>query len=1194
MSVEFTPEQELAVTLHHCNILVSAAAGSGKTAVLTRRIVEMVCRREAPVDIDRILVVTFTNAAASEMRERISRAILAKLNEDGSSEHLQRQEALLHNAQITTIDSFCLFVLRNHFQDVALDPAFRVADEGEMELLRQEVLEKLLEEHYAAGGEDFYRCVEYYCTGSRDSALGKHILDLYHYALSYPFPEEWLERRRMDYRISTMEELENSDWGQYLLVHLQRTIKALADSMEEIHNLCVEPDGPYMYGETVEAETEALKRLCGLNRLTEFEEALPAVAFGKLSSKKDDSVDIGKRELARRMREKVKGAVKKLYKDYFSIPLKAALRQSKDCAQVLDTLISLCLEFKKALDAGKREKKLLDFADIEHLALDILVSRDEEGRIFPSKTAEEYREYFEEILIDEYQDSNLVQEYLLQAVAGKGEGYNRFMVGDVKQSIYKFRLARPELFMEKYKTYSTEQGVLRRIDLHKNFRSRTEVLDTVNHVFSRIMTEEMGGIAYDDDAALSPGASYPENEGTESELLLFEKPTEGEEETAKEAEALGIAQRIRRLMGEFLVTDKDSGALRPVRYGDIVVLLRTGKGWDEEFKAVLEKQGIPAHISGREGYFAAKEVRDVLWLLQVLDNPRQDIPLFGVMRSVFGGFTDEEAALIRSGEKREDGSFYAALCAWGAGETDPEEPLAEKCRHFLGQIAKYRRFASYMSVRELLQTLVDEYAYMPYVAALPGGEKRLANVEMLFTKAADFEQNSYRGLFHFVRYIEQLEKYDVDFGEANALDENADVVRIMSIHKSKGLEFPVVIAAGMAKQFNMRDAEGALLVDMDLGLGTNYVDPLRRVRNKTLRKNVLAAKMKLDNLAEEQRILYVAMTRAKEKLILTAAVEDPEALVRQEQGRKLSYIRLTQAGCFLDYLLPVFPNVQVVSREETAKELLRERVSQIDRKEALRRSTLLADKKQLEELLARFDYRYPHEELKRLYTKTTVSELKKAAMEGGKEEAGQEPFPAKELFPETEVKPYIPKFAREKETVSGTTRGSAMHRVMELLDLTREYSGEETLTQEIERLVGDGRLTKEFAEAVRPEKILGFLRTPTAARMQQAARRGKLYREQPFVYGIEASRLPVEEGQPPFPAEETVLIQGIVDAYLEEEDGILLLDYKTDVIKSSQELIDRYRAQLDYYKEALESLTGKPVKEKLLYSFYLGLEIPVN
>ena len=1177
MAVEFTPEQKQAVMLHDCDILVSAAAGSGKTAVLSERIVEMVCRKEDPVDIDRLLVVTFTNSAAAEMRERISRAVLQRLSEDGDNEHLQRQEALLYNAQITTIDSFCLFVLRNHFQDVDLDPAFRVADEGEMELLRQDVLGRLLEARYDAGGEDFYRCVEYFCTGSGDSALEKHILDLYRCAVSYPFPEEWLEKRRQDYRISTMEQLEGSDWGQYLLTHLKRTVKALRGTMEEVKRLCEEPDGPYMYGETAEAEAEALRKLSGLEKLTEFEAALPALTFGRLPSKKDDSVDANKRENAKRMREEVKEAVKKLNADYFSIPLRTALRQSRDCAGALDTLITLCLEFKAALDVEKREKKLLDFADIEHLALESLVQRDEKGGIVPSRTALEYRDYFEEVLIDEYQDSNLVQEYLLQAVAGGNGRHNRFMVGDVKQSIYKFRLARPELFLEKYKTYSPEEGALRRIDLHKNFRSRGEVIDTVNRVFSRIMTEEAGGIAYDEAAALYQGASYPENPGAESELLLFEKPGQGEEESAREAEALGIAERIRRLKREFLVTDKESGQPRPVRYGDIVVLLRTGSGWDEVFKEVLEKQGIPAHVNSRTGYFAAKEVRDLLRFLQVLDNPRQDIPLFGVMKSVFGGFSDEEIALIRCGEKQEDGSLYASLRASGE----------EKCVRFLEQIAKYRRYAAYMPIRELLQTLVEEYAYMPYVAALPAGERRLANVEMLFTKAADFEKNSYRGLFHFVRYIEQLEKYSVDFGEANTLDENADVVRIMSIHKSKGLEFPVAIVAGLAKRFNMRDASESLLVDMDLGLGTDYVDPVLRVRNKTLRRNVLSAKMRLESLAEELRVLYVAMTRAKEKLILTAAVEEPEELIRRESGKRLDYTDLTGASCFLDYLLPVFPGAEAVTREAAEGELVKEEIRQDIRKEALNRSAVLADPAGLKELLERFAYRYPYWELQYLYTKTTVSELKKAAMESGGEE------PARELFPTQEVKPYIPSFVREKEAVSGTTRGSAMHRVMELLDFTREYEDETAIKQAMEEFLRDGRLTEEYAEAVKTDKILAFLRTPAASRMKKAALRGKLFREQPFVYGIEASRLPAGKAGQPFPAGETVLIQGIVDAYLEEEDGLLLLDYKTDVIENPSELINRYRAQLDYYQEALENLTGKPVKEKLLYSFYLGQEVPL-
>ncbi|MCH5270100.1 MAG: helicase-exonuclease AddAB subunit AddA [Lachnospiraceae bacterium] len=1223
MAVEFTPEQKQAIELHNCNILVSAAAGSGKTAVLSKRIVEMVCRMDNPVDIDRLLVVTFTNAAAAEMRERISQAILQRLNEDGTNEHLQRQAALLHNAQITTIDSFCLFVLRNHFQDIGLDPAFRVADEGEMELLRQEVLGNLLEERFAAGEEAFLRCVEYYCPGGRDSALEKHILDLYRYAMSYPFPEEWLKQRREDYRAASLEELNDSDWGQYLLAHLKRTVCSLYQELAEIKRLCEEPDGPYMYGETVEAEAEAMEKLCSLGTLSEFETALPTFAFGRLSSKKDASVNEEKRELAKKKREEVKDAVKKLTADYFSMPLETALRQSEACRQVIDTLVELCFAFKAGLDEKKREKKLLDFSDIEHFALEILVERNEEGRIVPRKAAEEYREYFVEVLIDEYQDSNLVQEYLLQAVSGEEIGrYNRFMVGDVKQSIYKFRLARPELFLEKYKTYSG-QGICRRIDLHKNFRSRREVIDTVNTVFQEIMTEELGGIVYDEAAALYPGAVYPENTGCESELLLFEKPDMESEQNAKEAEALGIADRIRKLKRDFLVTDKDSGELRPVRYGDIVVLLRTGSGWDEEFKAVFEKQGIPAHVSGRTGYFAAQEVRDVLQFLQVLDNPRQDIPLFGVMKSVFGGFSDAEAALLRSGEREEDGSLYAALRAYAgmgqeqaadeksdhnAGAVDMAEDAAlqEKCGHFLEQLARYRSYTAYMPIRELLQTLVEEYEYMPYVAALPAGEKRLANVEMLFTKAADFEKNSYHGLFHFVRYIEQLEKYNVDFGEANTLDENADVVRIMSIHKSKGLEFPVAIVAGLSKRFNMRDTAEALLVDMDFGLGTDYVNPNLRVKNKTLRKNVLAAKMKLDNLAEELRVLYVAMTRAREKLILTAAVEDPLTLLEKqgiltadaENARteavgahpgwgKLSYTRLTGASCFLDYLLPVFPKVTVRTVEELEGAQWEESVAQSSRREALIQPGPFINKQELEGLLDRFAYRYPHEGLQQLYTKTTVSELKKAAMEGGEEE------PAKELFPTEEVKPYIPAFMREQETVSGTTRGSAVHRVMELLDFTGEYGDETALKQAMQSFLEDGRLTQEYAQAVRTGKILRFLHSPLADRMKKAALIGKLFKEQPFVYGIEASRLTAKDQTAPFPAEETVLIQGIVDVYFEEEDGLVLLDYKTDVIKQPEELIRRYKVQLDYYQEALESLTGKKVKERILYSFYLGCEVAV-
>lgn len=1175
MAVEFTPEQRQAIELHDRNILVSAAAGSGKTAVLSERIVQMVCREQDPVDIDRLLVVTFTNAAAAEMRERINQAILNRLNEDGENEHLQRQAALMHNAQITTIDSFCLFVLRNNFQDIGLDPAFRVADEGELELIRQDVLAQLLEERFAEGREAFYRCVEHFCPGGRESVLEEHIFSLYRYALSFPFPEEWLKARKRDYRVDTVEEMERSDWGRCLSAHLQKTVLSYAQELRRAREICEQPDGPYMFGEMLEAEEEQILQLSRQTSWETFSAKLSGISFGRLSTKKDEMVSPRKREQVKKLRDGVKDGVKKLEADFFRFPMEAVLRQSAECAEAVEELVELCLEFKRRLDEKKRDKKLLDFSDMEHFALEILIEKDGDGNVVPTRTAQEYREYFKEVLIDEYQDSNLVQEYLLKAVSGEAIGdYNRFMVGDVKQSIYKFRLARPELFLEKYHTYEPEGESTCRIDLHKNFRSRREVIDTVNTVFAKIMTKELGGIVYDDRAALYPGAVYPEQEGCGSELILFEKPEKGEELTARQAEALGIADRIKELRRSFQVTDKESGTLRPVMYRDIVILLRTTSGWDEEFRDVLAREGIPAHVTGKTGYFASKEIRDVLQFLRVLDNPRQDIPLFGVLRSVFGGFSDEEAAALRSSGEDRSVSLYDCIC----------ESADEKCRHFLEQLAKYRKYTAYMSILELLRTIFDEYDYLPYVAALPAGGKRLANVEMLLTKAAAFEKNSYYGLYHFIRYVEQLEKYNVDFGEAGTLDENADVVRIMSIHKSKGLEFPVAIVAGLSKRFNMQDAAQSMIVDMDLGIGVDYVNIEERTRNRTLREKVLAAKMKADNLAEELRVLYVAMTRAKEKLIMTGTVNQLDKALAAAGEGDMTYTRLCGATGFLDYLLPTFPNVTGKTVDELELAAIREELSGEGRRFALENS-LLCDGEALAALSERFSYVYPHKDLEKLYTKTTVSELKMAALQG----AGEEP--AKELFAQKEVSPYIPDFMRGKEEVTGTVRGSAMHRVMELLDFTREYPDGDALGEVLTAFRAQGRLTEEYARAVRPEKILHFLHSPLAKRMQDAARQGLLYREQPFVYGIGASRLSAGENH--FPEEETVLIQGIVDAFFEEDGGLILLDYKTDVIHTPAELADRYKVQLDYYEEALKNLTGKPVREKILYSFYLGETILV-
>lgn len=1290
MGMKFTPEQQRVIELHNSNILVSAAAGSGKTAVLVERIIRMICDGEHPVDIDRLLIVTFTNAAAAEMRERIAAGITARLETDPGNEHIQKQSALLHNAQITTIDSFSLFLIRNHFNEIGLDPDFRVADEGEIKLLQQDVLAQLLEDAYAGNFvpeevltsreghdneetvpemgalEQFHACVEYFCPGGRESVLEQHILNLSRYAGSFPWPAEWLEERKNDYAAGDMETLVHSDYGQYLTERVNRTVEGCLEKLQEVKRLCELPDGPYMYGELTDAEIEQLEKLTSCKDLEEQAAKVPAVTFARLPSKKDDSVDPAKRELAKAIRNSVKDTLSDLSESYFKTPLDLAVEQGKACREPLRILLDLVLEFDRRLLAAKRERHLIDFSDMEHYALQILLKREkveESGgtgtdrtetkyRIVPSDVAMEYRQYFQEILIDEYQDSNLVQEYLLSAISGEEEGrYNRFMVGDVKQSIYKFRLARPELFLEKYDTYQ-ETGDLCRIDLAKNFRSRIQVVDAVNDVFSRIMSREIGGIAYDDKAALYPGATYPaaEDPAYGSEALLVRKPEKGEREESgtgeqhtegagvlvdydnvRQLEALAIAARIKQLKGSLKVMEKSTGELRPVRYSDMVILLRTTSGWDEEFKKILEQQGIPVYITSKTGYFGALEVQELLQFLRVLDNPRQDIPLFGVMQSVFGGFTQEEIAQIRSGgegHSRKRMTLYEALKEVAqsgrtveegeeisAGESAGEEAeLSQKADTFLQRIGHYRDLTPFTSIRDLLQRILDDYDYLNYVTALPAGSKRRANVEMLLTKASAFEKTSYFGLFHFIRYMEQLEKYDVDYGEADTLDENADVVRIMSIHKSKGLEFPVVFVSGLSKRFNMQDANQSLIVDMDLGVAVDYVESVRRIKNKTLRRAVLSAKMKEDNLAEELRVLYVALTRAREKLILTSVLEKAEEkweLSQMTGQEKLTYLDFCEAGSYMDFLLPILPKtgiaVKTLRTEDLAAEELGEQLRMGDRREQLRliacgETPLTGDpeenERKLMHLRERFAYQYPHPGLQKLYTKTTVSELKIAAM-AEKDEA------AFHTFEEKEVVPYIPGFRREQEKVSGAVRGNAFHRTMELLDFTylftesglftgcpnnyEEYRRgldknrlQNRLEEFLQRETVSLRLTEEYAKAVSLPKILNFLEQELAYRMWRAQEQGLLYREQPFVLGIDAKRL-----DPDLPEGEKVLIQGIIDVFFIEDGEIVLLDYKTDVIDSLEALWNRYNVQIQYYEEALTKLMQMPVKERILYSFYL-------
>ena len=1266
MGMKFTEDQQRVIDLRNCNILVSAAAGSGKTAVLVERIVELVsgsgCDSARAVDIDRLLIVTFTNAAAAQMRERITKALSDRVEAEPDNEHIKKQLMLIHNAKIMTIHSFCLYLIKNHFNDIGLDPDFRTADEGEIRLLKQEVLSELLEEQFALGRQEFTDCVEYFAYDGREKRLEELIERLYTFSGSYPFPEKWLRQHRMDYHVETFEELVKTEWFAGMMQEISALLQECKEQEKAALKMCEEPDGPYFYAAELEQDQELIAGLeqelaSVVQTASEPEqsvasaemdssvakdafEALAArvqgISYARMAPKKDDSVSAEKRELVKAMRERVKSLLGTLSEKYFASGPKQWLAECRQADAALCELVDLALLFGERLTEKKREKNLLDFEDMEHLALQILLKEEENGQMVPSDTALEYREQFVEILIDEYQDSNLVQEFLLQSISGEDDGrFNRFMVGDVKQSIYKFRLARPELFLEKFATYQKEDGNCVRVDLKQNFRSRHEVTDCVNDLFLQLMHRELGGVEYDADAALYPAAQFPEADGeaadarekdvalgseekqgsavpvsTACEASIARSPYEpelciaaisGEKgEDPKELEAKMIAGKIREIVGKLPVRDSESGQLRPARYQDIVILLRTTSGWDETFKKILEENAIPVFVTSKTGYFAATEVQTVLNFLRVLNNPLQEIPLFGVLKSVLFGFSDAQLATLRALDETGKRCLYDCVklaagegesvegsVGYGSGSNGADASLREKCCSFLSFLNRYREYAVYLPIHKLMEQFLEETGYLYTVSALPGGVQRRINVEMLLTRAESFEKTSYSGLFHFIRYMEQLEKYDIDYGETGASDENADVVRIMSIHKSKGLEFPVCFVSGLSKRFNRQDSVAPVLMDMDLGLAIDWVDPTARIRHTTLKKNVLARKLNADSMGEELRVLYVALTRAEEKLILTGTCKE-DKLPREDavQGAYgYSALRLQEASSYYDLVLPAWQSVgrrlQICTQEELLQaELVRASLGYNSRQKLFEEAGKEPEAAELA-LCERLQKPYAHENLAGLFVKTTVSELKK---EGMQEEAAE----GLTLFPEEEVVPYLPQFVREQEeNVSGTTRGSAYHRLLEIFPFERQETWTAAkIRTVIEECKADRRLSEEYAAAINVYKIRAFLQTPLAARMAKAARSNRLHREQPFVLGLSANRLNTD-----FPEDETVLIQGIIDVYLEEEDGIVLADYKTDLVKDPKELILRYRVQLDYYEEALVRLTGKCVKEKLIYSFGLEQEI---
>ncbi|RCX09891.1 DNA helicase/exodeoxyribonuclease V subunit A [Anaerobacterium chartisolvens] len=1278
MDSRWTAEQLAAITQKDCSLLVAAAAGAGKTAVLVERIIRKITDSVKPVDIDRLLIVTFTNAAATEMRERIAAAISGAIErgdggEDGQRQ-LQRQLALLSRASITTIHSFCMEVIKNNFQYIKLDPDFRISDETEAVLMKLEVMEELFEDMYSseAPDEEFLELVECYGGGRDDVQLQNMVMMLHEFTGSCPWPRIWLEKNVEAFNISSGCDFGATVWAEILVKSAEIELRGLYAGMRDAVDIIQDSQGLSPYLKNFAEEASQLD--CLIKKLSAagsgdvsvpwdgLPEAFASVEFGRLPRCGKDA-DAAMQEKVRQIRDEVKKRLKKLAGDIFAESSQDIIKDLNHMYPLLKRLSALVLEFGRRYSEKKREKALLDFNDLEHFCLEILTQPLEAGEpengqtdfmgfpIKPSGIAEIYRERFEEILVDEYQDSNMVQEVIIGMVSRSGSDTpNVFMVGDVKQSIYRFRQAKPELFLEKYDSYSASEGAAKRkIMLYKNFRSRREVVDGVNYIFKQIMSKDIGELDYNDAEALNPGASFPENQdelaatGGEAELHIIdtgggwedrqdtgalgdETPEEEEEGTNQnvpeeeqpdniQCEARIIAARIKELMspahGErvFKVMDSKTGGYRKLEYRDIVILLRATRNWADIFAEELTAQGIPAYTDSGMGYFKTVEVQVVISLLQIIDNPLQDIPLLSVLRSPIAGFASEELIDIRLADR--EMPLYDAMKKLVENETGK---TAQKAVSFIENLDRWRDRAQYMPTDELIWYLYTDTGYYSFAGAMPGGAQRQANLRVLFERARQYEQTSYKGLFNFISFINKLKSSSGDMGSAKTLSENENVVRIMSIHKSKGLEFPVVIVAGCGKGFNMMDLNRKLLLHQDLGFGPDLIDCVRRICYPTMAKQALKYKTRLESLSEEMRILYVAFTRAREKLIITGTVPDIKKSVSKwsaalkEEHIKLPRYDILKAKNYMDWIgfslmrhkgcvyLRALAGAENDGTAYAIEDSSRWKIRVWSKTDAAMGSSSEEQPKRgmelfsewqgdngfgsefSEEIARRLEWQYAYNQASRLPTKVSVTELKRRFDTELSEEYGA-------LWSYTPPLVKTPRFLEERKGLTSAEKGTVLHFVMQHIDLLR-ISGAEDIKAQIRQMEERDLLTPEQAKTVNVTKIYSFLNSPLGMRMRKSA---QINREVPFNIEISCRQV-YKELSEQLCGDETILLQGVIDCWFEEDEGMVLLDYKTDYVpEGGIELIkERYRTQINYYTAALEKLTGREVKEKYIYLFSTG------
>ncbi len=1210
MATNWTPEQRQAIVYRDCNLLVAAAAGAGKTAVLVQRIINRILDEENPVDIDRLLVVTFTNAAAAEMRERIGDAISKEIEKNPDSKRLQRQIALLSKSYITTIHSFCLEVIRNNFHMIDLDPGFRIADATETILLRQEAMDEIFDENYEIEeNEDFIDLVEMYGGGRGDSNLLDMVLKLYEFSMSTPWPKEWIEDVVHMFNVDDDFDFSSSIWAKVLTdnikIELSGYISMYENAIEMIEGL-----GDFeKYYDHLIIEIDKLKsieRLCDDYSWDSLYEGFSSISFDRLPNCKKGA-DKDTQKAVKDIRDSVKKGINDIKSEILVSNSEEIKREMKSLYPSMKSLARLVLDFGDRYREKKKEKNIIDFNDIEHFCIDILIDK-ESGK--PSIAALDYRDRFEEILIDEYQDSNMVQELILSTISRKdSKRPNIFMVGDVKQSIYRFRQAKPELFLQKYNTYKMDDcSKDRKVLLYKNFRSRKEVLDGVNYIFRSIMSKNIGELEYDENEELNLGAAYPEADkskicGGPVEVHIIETK---KDEDAEDDEDIGSIQLEARMVGkrinelirsDFVVFDKNKGEYRPIEYRDIVILMRATSMPGPIFMEELTNSGVPVFADTGSGYFDCLEVQIVLSLLQIIDNPRQDIPLISVLRSSIVGMTEEDLIEIRIADNKK--TFYDALNI----KASIDDEVGRKAKNFLNDLNRWRDMSKNKSISEFLWYLYTDTGFFAYVGAMPGGVQRQANLKILFERARQYEETSFKGLFNFINFINKLKKNSGDMGSAKILGENENVVRIMSIHKSKGLEFPVVFVSTTGRKFNLMDLNSDILFHHELGLGPDYVDPKRRISYPTVIKQAIKRKMKLESYSEEMRVLYVAFTRAKEKIIITGTVSDADKALSKwadslnYPGHKIPEHEIINGDRYLDWIGPCLMkhigcnsiresamadnknlidddskwNVFIEKRQDIIiddSEATEEIAENIDDTEE--------DKNYTDEIKRRLEFKYPYKEASRLPAKLTVTELKRVV------NTIDDELSTNIFVPPLTKKP---KFMEEGERLSAVRRGTIMHLVMQKIDIqnTPSIIG---LEQLIKRLVEDEYITEKEVSGIDKNRILGFFESPIGKRMCSSS---NVKRERPFYMEIKSSETYPNLDEDIY-KDETIILQGIIDCYFEEPDGLVLIDYKTDYVPNgrSEDLREKYRVQLDYYAKALERITGKRVKERYIYLFYNG------